>query len=76
MHFVELVSNLEDLPVDKYGIRTEKNENIIQNFDLIIVPGRAFTLSGARCGRGGGGILNFLENYKRFFYLKTKFSIL
>ena len=57
MHFVELVSNLEDLPVDKYGIRTEKNENIIQNFDLIIVPGRAFTLSGARCGRGGGWII-------------------
>merc|ERR1712227_394679 len=62
MHFVELVSNLEDLPVDKNGIRTEKNENIIQNFDLIIVPGRAFTLSGARCGRGGGYYDRFLAS--------------
>ena len=58
MHFVELVTDLEDLPIDKYGIRTETNHDKVENFDLVIVPGRAFTAFGDRCGRGGVWISN------------------
>ena len=51
MHFVKFTSNFQSLPIDKYGIRQENAENQrIDNFDLVIVPGRAFTKSKCRYG--------------------------
>ena len=46
MHFVNFTSDFDSLPTDKYGIRQESPENKrIENFDLVVVPGRAFTKS-------------------------------
>ena len=54
MVFVKLQTALDDLPTDKYGIRTEESNDKIDQFELMIVPGRAFTTCGKRLGRGGG----------------------
>ena len=44
MDFVQLTNALETLPLDKFGIRQEcANNRMLDKFDLIIVPGRAFT---------------------------------
>ena len=54
MVFVKLQTALDDLPTDRYGIRTEKSNDQVDQFELMIVPGRAFTTCGKRLGRGGG----------------------
>ena len=43
MRFVKLESDISTLPRDRFGIRTETGETSLDQFDLIIVPGRAFT---------------------------------
>ena len=43
MRFVKLESDISTLPKDRFGIRTETGETSLDQFDLIIVPGRAFT---------------------------------
>ena len=44
MDFVQLTNAFETLPLDKFGIRQEcANNRMLDKFDLIIVPGRAFT---------------------------------
>ena len=43
MRFVKLESDISTLPKDRFGIRTETGETVLDQFDLVIVPGRAFT---------------------------------
>ena len=43
MRFVKLESDISTLPKDRFGIRTETGETCLDHFDLVIVPGRAFT---------------------------------
>ena len=43
MRFVKLESDISTLPKDRFGIRTETGETCLDQFDLVIVPGRAFT---------------------------------
>ena len=43
MRFVKLESDISTLPKDRFGIRTETGETSLEQFDLVIVPGRAFT---------------------------------
>jgi len=61
MIFVKLQTALDDLPTDRYGIRTEESNDTVEQFELMIVPGRAFTSCGKRLGRGGGYYDRYLE---------------
>ena len=64
-----VLESLENLPLDRYGIRTvpEPAEIISpESIDLILVPGAGFTVSGCRMGRGAGYYDRFLEKAKGF----------
>ena len=55
MDAVELTS-WEDLALNRWGIREPRATAVIDpdEFDLVLVPGLAFTRDGARLGMGGG----------------------
>ena len=52
------VGSLHELQSGKWGLREPAADSasliVPQSVDVILVPGIAFTRTGARCGRGGG----------------------
>ena len=58
MRFVKLESDISTLPKDRFGIRTETGETCLDQFDLVIVPGRAFTT---------GAFITFNRGHKPLF---------
>lgn len=58
MRFVKLESDISILPKDRFGIRTETGETSLDQFDLVIVPGRAFTT---------GAFITFNRGHKPLF---------
>ena len=68
MQAAELKS-LQNLPLDRYGIRTVAAPAVIfrpDALDLILVPGAGFTVTGCRMGRGAGYYDRFLEQTRGF----------
>lgn len=53
-----LLTGLDNLPLDRYGIRTVREEGAVfveaDAIDLILVPGLGFSSDGRRIGRGAG----------------------
>lgn len=53
-----LLTGLDDLPLDRYGIRTVNEEGAVfieaDVIDLVLVPGLGFSSDGRRIGRGAG----------------------
>ena len=63
------LETLQDLPLDRYGIRTvpEPAKIILpESIDLVLVPGAGFTKMGHRMGRGAGYYDRFLAYAKGF----------
>jgi len=57
------LDRLNDLPLDRYGIRTVPDPVLRiepAKIDLVLVPGAGFSLSGFRIGRGAGYYDRFL----------------
>lgn len=57
------LETLENLPTDRYGIRTAPEPVMLikpETIDLILVPGAGFAVTGHRMGRGGGFYDRFL----------------
>ena len=64
-----LLKSLDNLPVDRYGIRTvpEPVSFVVPgDIDLILVPGAGFSPKGYRMGRGAGFYDRFLIQTKGF----------
>jgi 5-formyltetrahydrofolate cyclo-ligase len=63
------LETLEDLPTDRYGIRTASEPVKIispDRLDLVLVPGSGFTKTGYRMGRGAGFYDRFLTRTSGF----------
>ena len=60
---VEL-SSLDDVEFGEYGIRVPRSRKVCkpEKLDIVLVPGVAFSLQGARLGMGKGFYDRFLEN--------------
>lgn len=58
------VGSPADLIAGRWGVREPAPTTPVrmQSVDLVLVPGVAFTLQGARCGRGGGFYDRFLAS--------------
>ena len=58
-----LLNSLDNLPADRYGIRTALEPvRFVEpgNIDLVLVPGTGFSVKGCRMGRGAGFYDRFL----------------
>ena len=65
------LATLQDLPLDRYGIRTAPEPVKIissDSIDLVLVPGAGFSKMGHRIGRGAG-------YYDRFLLLSNGFRL-
>ena len=63
------LETLEDLPTDRYGIRTAPEPVMLvrpETIDLILVPGAGFSARGRRMGRGAGFYDRFLTLVRGF----------
>jgi 5-formyltetrahydrofolate cyclo-ligase len=63
------LETLEDLPTDRYGIRTAPEPVMLvrpETIDLILVPGAGFSARGRRMGRGAGFYDRFLTHVMGF----------
>lgn len=63
------LKTLQDLPLDRYGIRTAPEPVRIispDSIDLVLVPGAGFSKEGHRMGRGAGYYDRFLAYAKGF----------
>lgn len=64
-----LLDSLDDLPFDRYGIRTAPEPVRVilpESIELIFVPGAGFTETGCRMGRGAGFYDRFLAQTRGF----------
>ncbi len=60
-----LLHSLDNLPLDRYGIRTAPEPVTLvgqETIDLILVPGAGFAVTGRRMGRGAGFYDRFLTH--------------
>ena len=63
------LETLENLPTDRYGIRTAPEPVTLvepETIDLILVPGAGFAVTGHRMGRGAGFYDRFLATVRSF----------
>lgn len=64
-----LLDSLDDLPLDRYGIRTAQEPVTLvepDEIELILVPGAGFSETGCRMGRGAGFYDRFLAQAQGF----------
>ena len=64
-----LLHSLDNLPLDRYGIRTAPEPVTLvkpETIDLILVPGAGFSARGHRMGRGAGFYDRFLARVGGF----------
>lgn len=64
-----LLDSLDDLPLDRYGIRTAPEPVTLvepDEIELILVPGAGFSETGCRMGRGAGFYDRFLAQAQGF----------
>ena len=64
-----LLHSLDNLPLDRYGIRTATEPVTLvkpETIDLILVPGAGFSAGGHRMGRGAGFYDRFLAHIGGF----------
>ena len=64
-----LLHSLDNLPLDRYGIRTAPEPVTLvkpETIDLILVPGAGFSARGHRMGRGAGFYDRFLAHVGGF----------